>query len=226
MTMRARTSRASVRLTVASADAVGNRIFVNGNDAAALGCVYGGATVAAWYPITPSTSLAEAFMKHCRKLRVDPETKKNNFAIVQAEDEISAIGTVIGAGWNGRALLHRDLGPGHLADAGIPGPRLFRGNSRRDLRRAARRALHRHADAHAAGRYPALRLCEPRRHQACAAVPRRPARAVRIRRAVLRSGRTAADADLRDGRPRHRHERLAVRALRLGRFDASTTAAR
>jgi 2-oxoglutarate ferredoxin oxidoreductase subunit alpha len=99
-------------LKVARADAVGNRIFVNGNDAAALGCVYGGATVAAWYPITPSTSLAEAFMKHCRKLRVDPVTKKNNFAIVQAEDEISAIGTVIGAGWNGTRSFTATSGPG------------------------------------------------------------------------------------------------------------------
>ena len=99
-------------LKVARADAVGNRIFVNGNDAAALGCVYGGATVAAWYPITPSTSLAEAFMKYCRKLRVDPVTKKNNFAIVQAEDEISAIGTVIGAGWNGVRSFTATSGPG------------------------------------------------------------------------------------------------------------------
>jgi 2-oxoglutarate ferredoxin oxidoreductase subunit alpha len=99
-------------LKVARADSVGNRIFVNGNDAAALGCVYGGATVAAWYPITPSTSLAEAFMKYCRKLRVDPATKKNNFAIVQAEDEISAIGTVIGAGWNGARAFTATSGPG------------------------------------------------------------------------------------------------------------------
>ena len=99
-------------LKVQKADAVSNRIFVNGNDAAALGCVYGGATVAAWYPITPSTSLAEAFMKHCRKLRVDPVTKKNKFAIVQAEDEISAIGTVIGAGWNGARAFTATSGPG------------------------------------------------------------------------------------------------------------------
>src|SRR5262249_1298757 len=61
-------------LKVVRADEVGNRIFVNGNEAAALGCVYGGATVAAWYPITPSTSVAEAFAKHCKKYRVDPET--------------------------------------------------------------------------------------------------------------------------------------------------------
>ncbi|HMI95625.1 MAG TPA: 2-oxoacid:acceptor oxidoreductase subunit alpha [Micropepsaceae bacterium] len=99
-------------LKVAKSDAVGNRIFINGNDAAALGCVFGGATVAAWYPITPSTSLAEAFMKYCRKLRVDPETKKNKFAIIQAEDEISAIGAVIGASWNGARAFTATSGPG------------------------------------------------------------------------------------------------------------------
>ena len=63
-------------LKIETADAVGDRIFVNGNDAAGLGCVYGGATVAAWYPITPSTSVAEAFAKHCKKYRVDPETRQ------------------------------------------------------------------------------------------------------------------------------------------------------
>jgi len=99
-------------LRVARADAVGNRIFVNGNDAAGLGCVYGGATVAAWYPITPSTSLAEAFMKYCRKFRVDPDTKKNKFAIIQSEDEISAIGSVIGASWNGARAFTATSGPG------------------------------------------------------------------------------------------------------------------
>jgi 2-oxoglutarate ferredoxin oxidoreductase subunit alpha len=99
-------------LRVQKSDAVGDRIFVNGNDAAALGCVYGGATVAAWYPITPSTSLAESFMKYCRKLRVDPDNKKNKFAIVQSEDEISAIGTVIGAAWNGARSFTATSGPG------------------------------------------------------------------------------------------------------------------
>jgi 2-oxoglutarate/2-oxoacid ferredoxin oxidoreductase subunit alpha len=99
-------------LRVERADAVGDRIFVSGNDAAALGCVYGGATIAAWYPITPSTSVAEAFQKHCTKYRVDPQTKKNKFAIVQAEDEISAIGAVIGAGWNGARAFTATSGPG------------------------------------------------------------------------------------------------------------------
>src|SRR4029077_18795841 len=81
-------------------------------DAAALGCVYGGATVAAWYPITPSTSLAEAVNAHCRKLRVDPDTRANKFAIVQAEDEIAAIGMVIGAAWNGARAFTATSGPG------------------------------------------------------------------------------------------------------------------
>ena len=99
-------------LKIERADAVGDRIFVSGNDAAGLGCVYGGATVAAWYPITPSTSVAEAFAKHCRKYRVDTQTGKNKFAIVQSEDEISAIGTVIGAGWNGARAFTATSGPG------------------------------------------------------------------------------------------------------------------
>jgi 2-oxoglutarate ferredoxin oxidoreductase subunit alpha len=99
-------------LKIEKADEVGMRIFVSGNDAAGLGCVYGGATVAAWYPITPSTSVAEAFAKHCRKYRADAETGKNKYAIVQSEDEISAIGTVIGAGWNGARAFTATSGPG------------------------------------------------------------------------------------------------------------------
>ncbi len=98
-------------LKVRKADAVGARIFVSGNDAAGLGCVYGGATVAAWYPITPSTSVAESFSKHCRKYRVGADGR-NRFAIVQSEDEISAIGTVIGAGWNGARAFTATSGPG------------------------------------------------------------------------------------------------------------------
>jgi len=99
-------------LRLERADAVGDRIFIGGNDAAALGCVYGGATVAAWYPITPSTSLAEEFGNHCREFRVDPETKEHRYAIVQAEDEIAAIGMVIGAGWNGARAFTATSGPG------------------------------------------------------------------------------------------------------------------
>jgi 2-oxoglutarate ferredoxin oxidoreductase subunit alpha len=101
-----------IGLQVRRADRVGERIFVDGNSAAALGCVYGGATVCAWYPITPSSSLAEAFEKYCMKFRVDPETKQNRFAIIQAEDEIASIGMVVGAGWNGARAFTATSGPG------------------------------------------------------------------------------------------------------------------
>jgi len=100
------------KLKVTHSDKVGDRIFIAGNDAAGLGAVYGGATVCAWYPITPSTSLAEAFTAHCRKFRVDPVTGQNKFAIVQAEDEIAAIGMVLGAGWNGARSFTATSGPG------------------------------------------------------------------------------------------------------------------
>jgi 2-oxoglutarate/2-oxoacid ferredoxin oxidoreductase subunit alpha len=97
---------------VRRSDAAGDRILVEGNFAAGLGAVYGGATVCAWYPITPSTSLAEAFESNCARYRVDPETKKKNYAIVQAEDEIAAIGVAVGAGWNGARAFTATSGPG------------------------------------------------------------------------------------------------------------------
>jgi 2-oxoglutarate ferredoxin oxidoreductase subunit alpha len=100
-----------IGLQVKRADAVGDRIFVEGNAAAALGAVYGGASVCAWYPITPSTSLAEAYQSYCRKLRTDPDGKAR-YAIVQAEDEIASIGIVIGAGWNGARSFTCTSGPG------------------------------------------------------------------------------------------------------------------
>jgi 2-oxoglutarate/2-oxoacid ferredoxin oxidoreductase subunit alpha len=101
-----------IGLRLRRADTVGNRIFVEGNSAAALGAVYGGATVCAWYPITPSSSLADAFGGHCRRLRVDAATKRNKVAIVQAEDELASIGMVIGAAWNGARAFTATSGPG------------------------------------------------------------------------------------------------------------------
>jgi 2-oxoglutarate ferredoxin oxidoreductase subunit alpha len=101
-----------IGLRLKRADAVGDRIFLEGNSAAALGAVYGGATVCAWYPITPSSSLAEAFTGHCRRLRIDPETKKSKMAIIQAEDELASIGMVIGAAWNGARAFTATSGPG------------------------------------------------------------------------------------------------------------------
>jgi 2-oxoglutarate ferredoxin oxidoreductase subunit alpha len=101
-----------IGIAVKRSDKVGERIFVDGNSAAALGCVYGGATVCAWYPITPSSSLAEAFQKYCAKYRVDAAAGTNNYAIVQAEDEIASIGIVVGAGWNGARAFTATSGPG------------------------------------------------------------------------------------------------------------------
>src|SRR5690349_11648165 len=99
-------------IRVKRASAVGDRIFIEGNSAAALGCVYGGATVAAWYPIPPSSPLAEAFARHCKRFRTEPETGKARYAIVQAEDELASIGIVIGAGWNGARAFTATSGPG------------------------------------------------------------------------------------------------------------------
>jgi 2-oxoglutarate ferredoxin oxidoreductase subunit alpha len=98
-------------LRVEHAEAVGDRIFLEGNSAAALGAVYGGATVCAWYPITPSTSVAEAFMDYCKDFRTDPDGKAR-YAIVQGEDEIASIGIVVGAGWNGARAFTCTSGPG------------------------------------------------------------------------------------------------------------------
>src|ERR1700724_1541528 len=101
-----------IGLRLEQSDKVGDRIFITGNDAAALGCVYGGATMCAWYPITPSSSLAEAFAAHCHRLRRDPESKKQRYAIIQAEDELASIGMVIGAAWNGARAFTATSGPG------------------------------------------------------------------------------------------------------------------
>ena len=99
-------------LRIERRDKVGRRILVDGNSAAALGCVWGGATVCAWYPITPSSSVAEAFGRWCAKLRTDPASGEHRYAIVQAEDEIASIGMVTGAGWNGARAFTATSGPG------------------------------------------------------------------------------------------------------------------
>lgn len=101
-----------IGLHVERRDKVGDHIFVDGNTAAALGCIYGGATVCAWYPITPSSSVAEAFVSYTQKLRADPETGKQRCAVVQTEDELASIGVVVGAGWNGARAFTATSGPG------------------------------------------------------------------------------------------------------------------
>jgi 2-oxoglutarate/2-oxoacid ferredoxin oxidoreductase subunit alpha len=93
-------------------DKTKDSILIDGNTAAALGCVYAGATVGAWYPITPATSLMEAFKSFCQKYRRDADTNRNRYVILQAEDEIAAVGMVIGAGWAGARAFTSTAGPG------------------------------------------------------------------------------------------------------------------
>lgn len=99
-------------LRVERMDKTANHIMIDGNTAAGLGCMYAGATVGAWYPITPSTSLMDSFRGFCEKWRVDPATGERNFVVVQCEDELSAIGAVIGAMWNGARAFTPTSGPG------------------------------------------------------------------------------------------------------------------
>ena len=101
-----------IGLRMCKADTVGDRIFIDGNSAAGLGAVYGGATVCAWYPITPSTSLVEAFTRYATRMRFDKASGKSKVAIVQAEDELASIGMVIGAAWNGSRAFTATSGPG------------------------------------------------------------------------------------------------------------------
>jgi 2-oxoglutarate ferredoxin oxidoreductase subunit alpha len=93
-------------------DATTDYIIIDGNTAAALGCLYAGATVGAWYPITPATSLMEAFKGLCERYRVDRETGRKRFCILQAEDELAAAGMVVGAGWAGARAFTPTAGPG------------------------------------------------------------------------------------------------------------------
>jgi 2-oxoglutarate ferredoxin oxidoreductase subunit alpha len=99
-------------LRVEKMEKTAGHIMIDGNTAAALGCVFAGATVAAWYPITPSTSVMDAYKAFCDRMRVDPETQRKNFAFIQAEDELAAIGMVIGASWNGARAFTATSGPG------------------------------------------------------------------------------------------------------------------
>jgi len=98
--------------TVAAMGATDDNIIIDGNTAAGLGCMYAGATVGAWYPITPSTSLMDAFREFCLRYRVEPDSGKRTYCIIQAEDELAAIGMVIGAAWNGARSFTPTSGPG------------------------------------------------------------------------------------------------------------------
>ncbi len=172
----------AIGLKVQRADAVGDRIFIDGNDAAGLGAVYGGATVAAWYPITPVDLAGRGLRASiAARFRVDPETGKNRYAIVQAEDELASIGMVIGAAWNGARAFTATSGPGISLMQEFIGLAYFaeipavifdvqRGGPSTGMPTRTQQS-----DILALG----LRLA--RRHQARAPVPRGPARVLRVR---------------------------------------------
>ena len=199
-------------------DNVGDRIFIDGNSAAALGAVYGGATVCAWYPITPSSSLAEAFAKYCRKFRTDPATGKKRYAIVQAEDELASIGMVDRRRLERRARVHRDRpGPGISLMQEFIGLAYFaeipavlfdvqRGSPSTGMPTRTQQAD--------------LLSCAYASHGDTKHVllfPEDPTECFEFARAGVRPRRPAADAGLRHARPRHRHAGLADRAVRVGR---------
>ncbi len=107
-----KTFECPIGIRMEKSDAVGDKILIDGNTASGLGCVYGGATVCGWYPITPSTSVVESFTRFSERMRIDPATGKKRFGIVQMEDELAAIGVVIGASWNGARAFTATSGPG------------------------------------------------------------------------------------------------------------------
>ena len=152
---------------LAPLDTTKDAILIDGNTAAALGCLYAGATVGAWYPITPATSLMEAFKGFCQKYRREPETKQRT-ASRSSRPKTSWPRSAWSSApsWAGARAFTPTAGPGHLADERVHRPGLLRRGSGGDLRRAAHRAVHRHADAHAAGRPDDVRLRVARRHAA------------------------------------------------------------
>ncbi len=182
---------AKIPYRVERMNATAGKIIVEGNAAAALGCVFAGATVCAWYPITPSSSLCESFIDFCDELRVDPATGKKNVAVIQAEDEIASIGMVVGAGWAGARAFTSTSGPGVSLMSEIIGlgyyteiPAVIF-----DVQRVG--PVDGPPDAHDAGRRPALLLQLARRREApSSSSPLRPRSASRwpARRSTSPSG--------------------------------------
>ena len=170
------------------------KVLIDGNAAAALGAVFGGVTVVAWYPITPASSVSDALGKYLPQLRTDPETGKANFAIIQAEDELAALGMVVGAGWAGARAMTSYLRPRPGPDGRVRRSGLLRRGARGDLGYPAHRPQHRPADAHRPGRYLDGVLPEPRRYPPRAAFPGRSEGVLRVRLGRVRPGGAAAGA--------------------------------
>ena len=175
-------------------DATKDSILIDGNTAAALGAVYAGATVGAWYPITPATSVMEAFKSFCKKFRRDPVTRKNRYAILQAEDELAALGMVIGASWAGARAFTPTAGPGISLMNEFIGLAYYAEIPGGHRRRAAHGAVDGDADPHAAGRPDDVRLCVAWRYPPHLPLPCGPRRGLRVCGQGLRPGRAIPDA--------------------------------
>ena len=150
-------------------DKTKGKIIVDGNSAAAMGCMFAGCTVVTWYPITPSSSLVETMIDYMKEYRIGPDGKAT-FAIVQAEDELAAVGMVIGAAWAGARSMTATAGPGISLMAEFAGLGLLRRSSGGDLGHSARWTVDRLADPNSAGRHSIDGVSEPRRHKAHHAV--------------------------------------------------------
>ena len=142
------------RFALAPMGDTADKVLIDGNSAAAIGAMMAGVTVVAWYPITPSSSLCETLIEYLRTYRVDAETGKATFAVVQAEDEIAAIGMAIGAGVVRGALDDVDLRSRDFAHGGIHRAGVLRRGADGNFRHSARRAVDRAADTHRAERHP------------------------------------------------------------------------
>ena len=121
--------------------------------------MFAGVTVVTWYPITPSSSLVETLIGYLKRFRIDKETGKATYAVVQAEDELASIGMALGAGWAGARSMTSTAGPGISLMSEFVGLGYYAEIPGRDLRRAARRSFHRPAHAHRAGRPALARRC-------------------------------------------------------------------
>ena len=161
-------------------DETRGKILIEGNAAVAIGAMMAGVTVVTWYPITPSSTVCETLIDYMKKYRMDQETGKATFAIVQAEDELASHRHGARRRVGRRAVDDGHLRARHLADGGVHRPRLLRRGAGGHRRRAARRAVHRPADAHGAGRHPVDGGPLARRHEAhpCC-IPARPRSATR-----------------------------------------------
>ncbi len=183
--------------TIERMDKTAGMIIIDGNSAAAMGCMFAGVTVVTWYPITPSSSLVETLIDYMKSYRVGTDGKAT-FAIVQAEDELAAIGMVIGRrlGWSARHDSYRRSR--NFADGGICRAGLLRRNSRSHLGHTARRSFHRIADSYLAGRHRLCRHTFSWRYRSSHADSVFGSRMLCDGRRCLQSRRSIADSRLRD----------------------------